>query len=92
MSIVLDSLDGLEYYQDSADQTHSVDSETESKIQDIIDTEFQDCTILAVMHRLDHISRYDMIAFLQDGRLVEYDQPGVLLEQESRFAQLYKKM
>ncbi|KIW14386.1 hypothetical protein PV08_07168 [Exophiala spinifera] len=72
--------------------TSSVDSETESKIQDIIDNEFRACTVLAVMHRLDHILRYDMVALLEDGRLLEYDQPGVLLAQESKFAQLYQKV
>lgn len=42
------------------------------------------------MHRLEQILQYDMVALLGDGTLLEYDQPKVLLEQESMFAELYK--
>ena len=35
---------------------NSVDGETEAFMQDIIDTTFKDCTVLAVMHRLTHIT------------------------------------
>lgn len=59
-------------------------------MQDIIDTTFKDCTVLAVMHRLTHITRYDKIALLDDGHLVEFDTPGALLSQQSRFASLYE--
>ncbi|KIX01229.1 uncharacterized protein Z518_08954 [Rhinocladiella mackenziei CBS 650.93] len=68
----------------------SVDSETESKIQEIIDTEFKDCTVLAVMHRLKHVMRYDSVALLNDGVLLEYDQPASLINRPTRFAELYK--
>lgn len=37
---------------------HSVDRETAYKTQDIIDVEFKECTILAVLYRLEHVSRY----------------------------------
>ncbi|KAK6074134.1 ABC transporter [Seiridium cupressi] len=37
--------------------TSSVDSDTESIMQDIIDTVFKDCTVLAVMHRLTYVTR-----------------------------------
>jgi ABC-type multidrug transport system fused ATPase/permease subunit len=59
-------------------------------MQDIIDTVFKDCTVLAVMHRLTHITRYDKVALLDDGHLVEFDAPGTLLSQESRFAKMYQ--
>ena len=45
-------------------------------MQDIIDTTFKDCTVLAVMHRLTHITRYDKVALLDNGHLVEFDTPG----------------
>ncbi|KAI0126998.1 ABC transporter [Xylariales sp. AK1849] len=70
--------------------TSSVDSETEAIMQDIIDTIFRDCTVLAVMHRLTHVTRYDKVALLDDGHLVEFDAPEILLSQESRFARLYQ--
>lgn len=69
---------------------NSVDGETEAFMQDIIDTTFKDCTVLAVMHRLTHITRYDKVALLDDGHLMEFDTPKTLLGQESRFARLYQ--
>jgi ATP-binding cassette, subfamily C (CFTR/MRP), member 1 len=69
---------------------HSVDSETEAIMQDIIDTVFKDCTVLAVMHRFTHVTRYDKVALLDDGHLMEFDDPETLLNQDSRFARLYQ--
>ena len=59
-------------------------------MQDIIDTTFKDCTVLAVMHRLTHITQYDKVALLDNGHLVEFDTPGTLLCRKSRFASLYE--
>lgn len=59
-------------------------------MQDIIDTTFKDCTVLAVMHRLTHITRYDRVALLDNGHLMEFDTPETLLSQESRVARLYQ--
>lgn len=59
-------------------------------MQDIIDTAFKDCTVLAVMHRLTHITRYDKVALLDNGHLMEFDAPQALLSRESRFAGLYQ--
>lgn len=68
----------------------SVDSETETIMQDIIDTVFKDCTLLAVMHRLTHINRYDKVALLDHGHLMEFDAPATLLSQESKFFSLHQ--
>ncbi|KAM0255269.1 hypothetical protein ACHAQJ_005924 [Trichoderma viride] len=70
--------------------TSSVDKETETIMQDIIDTTFKDCTVLAVMHNLTHITRYDKVMLLENGHLMEFDTPGTLLSQESKFARLYQ--
>jgi ATP-binding cassette subfamily C (CFTR/MRP) protein 1 len=59
-------------------------------MQDIIDTVFKDCTVLAVMHRLTYITRYHKVALLDNGHLVEFDTPKTLLSQDSRFAKLYQ--
>ena len=69
---------------------HSVDSETEATMQHIVDTEFKDATVLAVMHRLTHIAHYDRVALLDNGTLMEYDNPTTLLAGESKFADLYR--
>ncbi|PTB61499.1 P-loop containing nucleoside triphosphate hydrolase protein, partial [Trichoderma citrinoviride] len=70
----------------------SVDTETEAIMQQIIDTDFKDagCTVLAVMHRLEHIRRYDKVALLGDGKLLEYGEPEELLAGETtELARLY---
>lgn len=59
-------------------------------MQDIIGTTFKDCTVIAVMHRLTHVARYDKVALLDNGHLMEFDTPETLLSQESRFASLYQ--
>ncbi|KAI1762970.1 ABC transporter [Hypoxylon sp. FL1150] len=69
----------------------SVDAETESIMQEIIDTEFKDCTVLAVMHRLRYVSRsYDVVAVLDAGELLEFDSPDALLRGDTKFKELHR--
>ncbi|KAI8263442.1 ABC transporter [Colletotrichum sp. SAR 10_77] len=68
----------------------SVDSETEAIMQDIVDSDFRDCTVLAVMHRLKHVTHYDKVALLGDGKLVEFDTPESLISGETQFAEMFK--
>jgi ATP-binding cassette subfamily C (CFTR/MRP) protein 1 len=58
-------------------------------MQEIIDTDFKDCTVLAVMHRLKHIRRYDKAALFGNGKLLEYGDPETLLAGDTRLAKLY---
>lgn len=68
---------------------YSVDNATEETIQDIIESEFATHTVLSVLHRLRYIHRYDRVAVLDAGVLVEFDTPAALLSRNSRFAELY---
>ena len=69
----------------------SVDRTTEAMMQDIIDTEFRDCTVLAIMHRLEHIEHYDRVLILDEGGLVEDGEPTTLAAVAgSRLSKLYK--
>lgn len=58
-------------------------------MQEIIETDFRDHTVLAVMHRMKYIPHYDRVAFIEDGVLLEYDNPAKLLASKTRFAELY---
>ncbi|KAL4798804.1 P-loop containing nucleoside triphosphate hydrolase protein [Aspergillus venezuelensis] len=69
--------------------TSSVDPKTEEIMQDVLETVFSSHTILSVLHRLRYIHRYDRIAVLDAGNLVEFDSPTALLGRESRFKRLY---
>jgi len=55
--------------------TASVDYETDKKIQDTIQTEFEDRTILCIAHRLRTIISYDRICVLDAGQIAEFDTP-----------------
>ncbi|KAJ0344702.1 hypothetical protein KNSL1_009101 [Colletotrichum chrysophilum] len=68
----------------------SVDSETEAIMQDIVDSDFRDCTVLAVMHRLKHVTHYGKVALLGDGKLLEFDTPESLISGETQFAEMFK--
>ncbi|OII72305.1 ABC transporter family protein [Cryptosporidium andersoni] len=59
--------------------TSSVDVNTDSLIQKTLRIEFQNCTILAVAHRIQTVMDYDRIMVLDSGKIVEFDNPGVLL-------------
>lgn len=61
---------------------YSVDSETDKLMQQVIRTHFKDQTIIAIAHKLDTILDYDKIAFLEQGRVVEFDTPTALLSRE----------
>lgn len=55
--------------------TSSVDYETDNKIQETINREFKDCTILCIAHRLKTIIHYDKILTLDRGEVKEFDSP-----------------
>lgn len=58
-------------------------------MQDVIDTDFSSQTVLAVVHRLRYIERFDKVAVLDGGKLVEFDNPSILLSRESILAEMY---
>jgi len=63
--------------------TASIDNETDSKIQDMIRTEFKTCTVLTIAHRLHTIMDSDRVLVLEDGIVLEFDSPENLLNENS---------
>ncbi|GFO29712.1 multidrug resistance-associated protein 1 [Plakobranchus ocellatus] len=61
--------------------TAAVDMETDELIQETIRTEFKDCTILTIAHRLNTVMDYDRILVLEKGEVKEFDTPSALLEE-----------
>lgn len=72
--------------------TASIDSETDSLIQNMIRTKFRNCTVLTIAHRLNTIIDNDRILVMNKGLLDEYDTPAALLANpEGTFKALWDK-
>ncbi|XP_024216145.1 multidrug resistance-associated protein 1 [Halyomorpha halys] len=63
--------------------TAAVDLETDDFIQRTIRSEFADCTVLTIAHRLNTIMDSDRVLVLDQGRIVEFDVPAILLKNKS---------
>ncbi|XWW98963.1 hypothetical protein V2A60_006967 [Cordyceps javanica] len=71
--------------------TSSVDNDTEKQIYDILDGEFKQSTVIMVTHRLTEIRKFDRVAVLNAGDLVEYGRPtDLLVDGESALSALYE--
>lgn len=53
---------------------------TDYLIQETIRSQFSNCTILTVAHRLHSVIDCDKILVLDNGKLLEFDHPHVLLQ------------
>ncbi|XP_069389413.1 ATP-binding cassette sub-family C member 4 isoform X1 [Paralichthys olivaceus] len=72
--------------------TANVDPRTDSLIQQTIRDKFQECTVLTIAHRLNTIIDCDRILVLDAGRIREYDEPYVLLQnQDGLFYQMVQQ-
>ncbi|GFO41064.1 multidrug resistance-associated protein 1 [Plakobranchus ocellatus] len=60
--------------------TAAVDLETDSLLQETMRTEFKDCTVLTVAHRLNTVIDYDKIMVLDNGTILESGSPNDLLK------------
>uniref|UniRef100_A0A8C7JLX7 ATP binding cassette subfamily C member 4 (PEL blood group) n=1 Tax=Oncorhynchus kisutch TaxID=8019 RepID=A0A8C7JLX7_ONCKI len=72
--------------------TANVDPRTDGLIQQTIREKFRECTVLTIAHRLNTIIDCDRILVLDAGRIQEYDEPYVLLQnQEGVFYQMVQQ-
>ncbi|XP_058040750.1 ATP-binding cassette sub-family C member 4 [Ahaetulla prasina] len=73
--------------------TANVDPRTDELIQKTIREKFAQCTVLTIAHRLNTIIDSDRIMVLDLGRLKEYDEPYILLqEKESLFYKMVQQL
>nr|XP_027201120.1 multidrug resistance-associated protein 4-like [Dermatophagoides pteronyssinus] len=71
--------------------TANVDHKTDLFIQDAIRDKFSHCTVLTIAHRLHTIMDSDRVLVLDAGRVIEFDEPYQLLQNEKGlFANMVK--
>ena len=63
--------------------TASVDQETDGLIQATIRREFAQHTVITIAHRIHTILDNDRVIVMNNGRIAEFDPPGVLLDNPS---------
>jgi len=68
--------------------TSSVDSVTESKIQNAIESIFRDKTVIAIAHRLSTIQNSDKIIVMKGGKIIETGNHLELIKMNGYYVQL----
>ncbi|XP_062269788.1 ATP-binding cassette sub-family C member 3 isoform X2 [Platichthys flesus] len=70
--------------------TAAIDLETDDLIQSTIRTQFEDCTVFTIAHRLNTIMDYTRVLVLDKGQVAEFDTPANLLSQKGIFYSMAK--
>ncbi|KAJ2507798.1 Multidrug resistance-associated protein 1 [Coemansia sp. RSA 1939] len=70
--------------------TADVDLETDKEMQKLFRSEFKDCTVLTIAHRLETIMNSDRIIVMDKGRVVEFGPPKELIKNGGYFSELVK--
>ena len=70
--------------------TSSVDTVTEIKIFENLFDAFKDKTIIASVHRLHLLARFDRIIVMENGRIVEEGNLQNLIERDGVFGRIWR--
>ncbi|XP_066498934.1 multidrug resistance-associated protein 1-like [Hoplias malabaricus] len=65
--------------------TAAVDLETDDLIQSTIRTQFENCTVLTIAHRLNTIMDYTRVIVMDRGHIAEMDSPSNLIAERGQF-------
>ncbi|CAM1312044.1 ABCC4 (predicted) [Pycnogonum litorale] len=72
--------------------TSNVDLDTDNIIQETIRKKFEDCTVITIAHRLNTVMDSDRIMVMNNGEIVEFDTPTVLMnDKNSLFYKMVQK-
>lgn len=63
--------------------TASIDHNTDNLIQQTIKSEFNECTVLTIAHRLNTIMDSSRILVLEKGKVIEFESPSILLSDKN---------
>ncbi|XP_023254542.1 multidrug resistance-associated protein 1-like [Seriola lalandi dorsalis] len=70
--------------------TAAIDLETDDLIQSTIRTQFEDCTVFTIAHRLNTVMDYTRVLVLDKGEVAEFDTPTNLISQRGIFYSMAK--
>uniref|UniRef100_M4BWY0 Uncharacterized protein n=1 Tax=Hyaloperonospora arabidopsidis (strain Emoy2) TaxID=559515 RepID=M4BWY0_HYAAE len=70
--------------------TAFIDNATEKKLQQMINEDFREATVLTIAHRLGTVLDSDRVMVLSDGQVVEFDSPHNLVIEQGVFYELAK--
>ncbi|KAK0153224.1 Canalicular multispecific organic anion transporter 2 [Merluccius polli] len=70
--------------------TAAVDLETDNLIQSTIRSQFNNCTVLTIAHRLNTIMDYKRVLVLDKGKIAEFDSPTNLIAKRGIFYKMAK--
>ncbi|XP_066143470.1 ATP-binding cassette sub-family C member 4-like [Euwallacea fornicatus] len=65
--------------------TANLDPKTDQLLQETVKESFKNCTVLIIAHRLHSVLSCDKILVLDAGRIVEFNEPRILLQNSSGF-------
>ena len=72
--------------------TSSIDTRTESIVQEGMDSLMEGRTVFVIAHRLSTVRNSNAIMVLEQGKIVERGDHDDLLEQKGKYYQLYHGM
>lgn len=72
--------------------TASIDIKTEESIQEAIEREFKDSTMIIIAHRVQTVMNCDRILVLDFGVIKDFDKPEVLMKKDGFFKDIVEKM
>ncbi|KAL8684969.1 MAG: hypothetical protein Q9224_006037 [Gallowayella concinna] len=71
--------------------TSGVDRVTDELIQHSIGRRFKDSTLLVIVHRLSTVAEFDAILVIDNGKIVEYDKPNLLMEKRGTYWEMVQQ-
>ncbi|KAK1162808.1 multidrug resistance-associated protein 1-like isoform X3 [Acipenser oxyrinchus oxyrinchus] len=71
--------------------TAAVDLETDNLIQLTIRSQFEECTVLTIAHRLNTVMDYTRVIVMDKGLIVESDSPSNLIGQRGHFYRMCRE-
>lgn len=73
--------------------TSNIDNKTDEKIQTMLKSAFNGCSLLTIAHRIETITWYDRVLVLDQGRVLEYGSPNALASKKgSAFGALLEEV